>query len=53
MTIAKIVVRVILIFLIIVFVLVIACIAILKFAPDGIMAYYIIDFIEAIQSKTY
>ncbi|GHU66875.1 hypothetical protein AGMMS49983_17260 [Clostridia bacterium] len=37
--------------LIIVLVLVIACIATLKFMPDSIGAYYILDFIETIQAK--
>jgi hypothetical protein len=45
------VISVIITVLIIILVLVIACIATLKFMPDSVGAFYILDFIETIQAK--
>ena len=39
------------VFLVVVFILVVFCIVTLKVFPDGIMAYYIIDIVETIQTK--
>ena len=32
-------------------VFVVACILTLKFFPDGLIAYYILDFVETVQGK--
>ena len=37
--------------LVVIFILVVACIITLKFFPDGIIAYYIVDFVEMMQEK--